>query len=222
MTTSRMTMLACCLVATLTTWGQTDRRNVLQSDISGTYRNAVQESFTKELNQNYGLSRGYHGMLDFGYTFGVGDYDFGRWEVNTTHGYQFNPYFFLGGGLGLHFMSTYETPASAIALDYRSRYVDVPVFAAARVTFLEQNITPYVDGKIGYFVTHGGGLYANISLGCRFGIWARQAVFFTVGYTYENLRFETFDHYMPNNIDYIRCSRHLGTHGVSVKLGYEF
>ena len=48
----------------------------------------------------------YRGFVDAGYSFGIGDYKFGRFEINTTHGYQFNPYFFLGAGLGFHFMSS--------------------------------------------------------------------------------------------------------------------
>lgn len=51
----------------------------------------------------------YRGFIDAGYSIGVGDYEFGRFEVNTSHGYQFNSYLFLGAGAGLHFMSSYET-----------------------------------------------------------------------------------------------------------------
>lgn len=38
---------------------------------------------------------GYRGGADLGYTIGVGDYDFGRFEISTTQGYQVNPYFFV-------------------------------------------------------------------------------------------------------------------------------
>lgn len=38
----------------------------------------------------------YRGFVDAGYDVGIGDYDFGRFVINTTHGYQFNPYIFLG------------------------------------------------------------------------------------------------------------------------------
>ena len=34
---------------------------------------------------------GYRGFVDTGYSVGIGDYDFGRFEVNTSHGYQINP-----------------------------------------------------------------------------------------------------------------------------------
>lgn len=42
------------------------------------------------------MQSGYKGHVDAGYSIGIGDYDFGRFEVNTTHGYQVNPYIFLG------------------------------------------------------------------------------------------------------------------------------
>ena len=40
-------------------------------------------------------SGNYKGYVDAGYSIGIGDYEFGRVEINTSHGYQFNPYFFL-------------------------------------------------------------------------------------------------------------------------------
>lgn len=40
------------------------------------------------------MQSGYKGHVEAGYSVGIGDYDFGRFEVNTTHGYQVNPYIF--------------------------------------------------------------------------------------------------------------------------------
>ena len=54
---------------------------------------------------------------------GIVDYEFGRFEVNTSHGYQFNPYIFLGAAVGLHFMPSYETPGMNIPLDVRDSKV---------------------------------------------------------------------------------------------------
>lgn len=77
----------------------------------------------------------YRGFIDAGYSIGVGDYEFGRFEVNTSHGYQFNPYLFLGAGVGFHFMSSYETSGMDIPLDVRDEKTDVPVFANIRCNF---------------------------------------------------------------------------------------
>ena len=69
------------------------------------------------------MQSGYKGHVEAGYSVGIGDYDFGRFEVNTTHGYQVNPYIFLGAGTGLHFMSSYKTGDMEIPLDVRDSKV---------------------------------------------------------------------------------------------------
>ena len=66
----------------------------------------------------------YRGYIDAGYSIGVGDYEFSRFEVNTSHGYQINPHLFLGAGAGLHFMSSYETKDMEITIEIRDRQVD--------------------------------------------------------------------------------------------------
>ena len=43
-----------------------------------------------------GLNKGYRGMVEFGNGFGWGDLNY-VFKLSTTHGYQFNPYFYLGG-----------------------------------------------------------------------------------------------------------------------------
>ena len=112
----------------------------------------------------------YRGFVDVGYSIGIGDYEFGRFEVNTSHGYQFNPYFFLGAGMGFHFMSSYETNGMEIALDKRDSKVDIPIFANAHCNFSKKKVAPFVDLKGGAFVTNNGGLYANASVGRRFSL----------------------------------------------------
>lgn len=166
---------------------------------------------------------GYRGFADFGYTVGVGDYEFGRFEVSTTQGYQFNPYFFVGGGVGFHFMQSYETAGMEIALDKRDAKVSIPLFADLRGTFSKRKFAPFIDLKAGYFLTNNDGLYGNISVGCRMTVKRKQAVSLSVGYTYEKLEFETFDRFMNStSMNYTRSSRKLDCEGISIKIGYEF
>lgn len=168
-------------------------------------------------------SNGYRGFADFGYTVGVGDYEFGRFEVSTTQGYQFNPYFFVGGGVGFHFMQSYETAGMEIALDKRDAKVSIPLFADLRGTFSKRKFAPFIDLKAGYFLTNNDGLYGNISVGCRMTVKRKQAVSLSVGYTYEKLEFETFDRSMNStSMNYTRSSRKLDCEGISIKIGYEF
>ncbi len=165
----------------------------------------------------------YRGYVDAGYTIGIGDYDFGRFEVNTSHGYQINPFVFLGAGVGLHFMPKYETPNMTIALDTRESKVDIPIFANARVNFMKKKFCPYIDIKGGTYVTNNGGLYVNASAGLRVATNEKQAVNISIGYTVEKLQFETFSSFKSyKNMDYYRSGRVLTTEGIALKVGYEF
>ena len=169
------------------------------------------------------ISSGYRFFIDGGYTIGIGDYDFGRFEFNVSNGYQINSFFFVGGGLGLHFMSKYETKNDGIALDQRKQKTDIPVFANLRADFGNGKISPFIDGKAGTYVTNNGGLYLNISAGCRIALKEQQAVNISVGYTSEELEFETFSSFISNkSMDYIRSPRKLTTEGITIKVGLEF
>jgi hypothetical protein len=164
----------------------------------------------------------YRGFIDGGYTIGIGDYDFGRFEINTSHGYQINPFVFIGGGLGLHFMSEYKT-GGTVSLDQRENKVDIPFFANFKANFSKGKITPFVDGKAGTYVTNNGGLYLNVSAGCRFAINEKQAIDVSVGYTSEELEFETFKSFTSSySMAYSTSPRKLTTEGIAIKLGFEF
>ena len=165
----------------------------------------------------------YRGYVDAGYTFGIGDYDFGRFEVNTSHGYQINPYLYVGAGVGLHFMSSYKTSGMDIPLDTRDNKVDIPVFANARCNILKGKISPFIDLKGGTYVNNNGGLYVNLSAGCRIATNSKQAVNISVGYTTEKLEFQTFSHFTSNyNLNYIRKPEIYNAEGITLKIGYEF
>lgn len=165
----------------------------------------------------------YRGFVDAGYSIGLGDYNLGRFEVNTTHGYQFNPYLFLGAGVGLHFMSSYKTSDMEIPLDVRDSKVDIPVYANVHCNFSKKKVAPFVDVKGGTFVTNNGGLYVNASVGCRVAINEKQAVNVSVGYASEKLEFETFQRFTSKyNLDYTRYGNKLDTEAVTLKVGFEF
>lgn len=165
----------------------------------------------------------YRGYVDAGYSVGIGDYDFGRFEVNTSHGYQINPYLFIGAGTGLHFMASYKTKDMDIPLDVRDSKVDIPVFANIRCNFLKKKVSPFVDVKGGTYVTNSGGLYVNASAGCRFSINEKQAINLSVGYTTEKLQFETFDRFTSHtSMEYTRYTTLYDTEAITVKLGFEF
>lgn len=183
---------------------------------------ALALSATANLAQN--VSREcYRGFFDGGYTIGVGDYTFSRFEVNTSHGYQITPSFFVGGGAGMHFMSSYETSSMVIPLDVRKSKVDIPLFVNARFNMSEGHYVPFLDVKAGKYITYEGGLYMNISLGCRIAMGEKNAVNIHVGYTTEQLEFETFYKFVSSSsMDYLRKGTLRTTEGIAVKIGYEF
>ena len=170
------------------------------------------------------FNSGYRGFVDLGYTIGVGDYEFGRFEISTTHGYQVHPYFYVGAGVGFHFMSKYETKGMEYAHDTRDSKVSIPLFVDLHSAFTKTKFAPFVDLKLGHFVTNGDGFYANISAGFRMKTIGKQAVTLSIGYTFEKLKFETFNRFTnPGiNMDYTRSSRLLDMEGISIKVGYEF
>lgn len=161
---------------------------------------------------------GYRGFADLGYTIGVGDYEFGRVEISTTHGYQVCPYFFVGAGVGFHFMSKYEN-----IIDKRDSKVSIPIYVDFHSTLMKTKFAPFVNVKLGHFVTNSDGFYANASAGVRMRTVGKQALTLSVGYTFEKLEFETFSHFTStSSLDYVRKPRELDTEGISIKVGYEF
>ncbi|HAE24525.1 MAG TPA: hypothetical protein DCG33_04230 [Prevotellaceae bacterium] len=155
----------------------------------------------------------YRGFVDGAYTIGIDEYDFNRIEINTSHGYQINPYIYVGGGFGFHFMSSYKTKGSTtFILENRDSHVDVPIFANIRANLSKGKITPFIDGRAGTFITHHGGQYLVASIGCRFSVNEKQAINVSVGCTSEKLEFEAFN---------LQPSKSTTT-GIVIKAGYEF
>ena len=110
------------------------------------------------------------------------------------------------------------------ALETHESKVSIPLFVDLHSQFMKTKFAPYVDIKLGHFVTNGDGFYANASAGIHMITIGHQAVTLSIGYTFEKLKFETFDKFThPGiNMDYTRSSRLLDTEGISIKVGYEF
>lgn len=155
--------------------------------------------------------RGYHGFVELG--MGVTIHDliwingekseyhkprgFGI-EVLTTHGFQFNNFFFLGGGVGIN--------------ECTETNVMVPIFGDLRVNVINKRISPVVDLKGGYAVGDHYGVYFSFNAGARFGFKRnpKSAIYtmFEVSYIEEE---ELID--ITDSSD---CLRYF------LKIGYEF
>lgn len=145
-----------------------------------------------------GVQRGYRGFADIGYSIGVGDFGEGRVELQTTHGYQFLPYFYMGAGVGVSFY-------------HKSEVVSVPIFADLRADLFNNSITPFIDFKIGYAVADVEGFYMSPSIGCRFGLDSNIALNASVGYTMQKYNWSYL---------FFKGSENCG--GLTIRLGVEF
>lgn len=153
--------------------------------------------------------KGYRGFVDIGGAVGVGDYGDGVFAVSTSHGYQFNPYIFVGAGIGVDYHFDYET-------------MFLPIFADLRGYFIDGRITPFVGIKIGYSPVDGTGLYFNPSVGASFGISRKLALNISIGYNLQ--RAEMYNIYYNysyyTGYSYYYSDETIGA--ITFKVGFEF
>lgn len=149
---------------------------------------------TNTFNNNSGNETGYKGFVDLGYTLGVGDWGVDRVELSTSHGYQFNPYLYVGAGVGVNYY-------------FDAEVVGLPIFAHVRGNILDNSISPYVDFRIGYSpLKDVQGLYMAPSVGCK--IYSFNV---SIGYVMQKAKYTYY---------YLDGSENCG--GFSIKVGYEF
>lgn len=128
------------------------------------------QNYSYKLNRR-GARKGYGGFIEGGYTFRSLE---SGMNFSTSHGYQFNPYFYTGVGVGV----------SLLASDTKTYYA-IPVFADFRFNFLNNSITPFIGVKVGYSFNDSEleGWYIAPAVGCRFSINRNLAVNLNIGYT---------------------------------------
>lgn len=174
------------------------------------------EKITKEIQDNrrssrssfdlgestYNQTRGYKGFVETGYSFGLDDHTTNRIELSTSHGYQFNPYLFLGAGLGVSYFSEVNEAA-------------VPLFADFRVNFTKKPSTPFANVQFGYANGDIDGIYLSTSVGMRFELPAKKALNLKLSFTLQNNEY-TYGF----NGHYFSDTESLNA--VGLKLGFEF
>lgn len=124
--------------------------------------------------------KGYRGNVEFGSCFLIGDnypyppfYSndaFIYYNVSTTHGYQFTPYFFIGAGVG--FMGW----KNAYGLE------NCPLFADARLNLSSKRWKPFIDCRIGIDLVNNSSLYISPSIGIQYSFTEKLGLFFKAGY----------------------------------------
>lgn len=166
----------------------------------------IRQSSSRNRSESGYKTRGYKGFVDLGYTAGVGDYAIGRFELTTSHGFQFNPYLFLGGGTGFQ-------------IYHEADVVTMPIFVDFRANFTKGSIVPFAGVKAGYsaqLTDDGGvGFYCAPSVGVKFMVNRRMALNLTAGYTVQMIDIGYSD-------NYYNYSGSVNMGGVSFKVGLEF
>ena len=116
---------------------------------------------------------GYCGYVDAGGLVAPSDDEMNSFTISTTHGYFFNPYFFLGAGVGIE---------SYI----QSNVYSIPLYATLRANFVDNWVTPYIDVRLGTAMIPNSYdkayLYFNPSLGVSIGVSSNLALNISVGY----------------------------------------
>ena len=157
--------------------------------------------------------RGYHGFVELGMGVTMHNFDgfasdsksqgFGI-DILTSHGFQFNNFFFLGGGAGI--------------TECTETNIMVPIFANMRINILNRRISPVIDIKGGYAVGDHDGAYISANIGVRIGLKKRvkSAMYVMAEMSYIGDSDQVgFIEESLNNKD-LQCERFM------LRVGYEF
>ena len=117
------------------------------------------------------------GYMGFGEETVFTDFD-DKWYggVNTTHGYQINQRFFVGGGAGV-FIRYKKSNRD-------NNKVGVPIYADFRYTMLKSKVTPFFEAKIGYCVADIDGFYASPTVGVDIAFTEKFGLYVALAYDY--------------------------------------
>ena len=120
-------------------------------------------------------AQNYQGDVNFAYGIGVGEPAFDGWNIQTVHGYRFNDYLFVGGGVGL---IKYSDISESI----------IPVFANVKGYLGNSHlVNPFVSLDLGYGIREEGGVYFSPAIGINIRAFRRLGVFVSVGYQYAKM-----------------------------------
>ena len=145
---------------------------------------------SKVSSPNTGLKRGYRGIVEFGTVFLP---DIGV-KLEVINGYQFNPYFSLGFGVGFHWYFGYENT------------ILLPLYADLRVNFLDKKVSPYISLGIVYSFNltdaEPAGMYFTPTCGIRFKFTERTSMNLGLGFGFQGFRYNYYYDYYSSGTDY--------------------
>jgi hypothetical protein len=150
-------------------------------DTSEVYKTMVMPSYHAKKPINH-MKSGYFNTTDFGILFGQGTYYSTQTaSLNMINGYQINPHFAVGLGVGFE---GYDLPLA-------------PIFVDAKYFFLEKSFSPFVSFQSGYAVplsnyvmadgkrANRGGVMLGANIGFRKYISDHFGFVASLGYRYQ-------------------------------------
>lgn len=167
---------------------------------------------TSNENSSSGAVMGYSGFIELGYVKGIGTYDFDRFELTTSQGFQINSHIFVGLGTGIKYF-------------YDESAYGIPFYTDFRINFLKKKVSPFAGFKLGYTTGDVSGLMLTPMFGCRFGFYKNFGLILSLGYDYQSGEVVTTYRYYSyySGTYYYNTSKHrenLG--GIFLKIGLEF
>lgn len=130
----------------------------------------------------------------------------------TSHGYQIDPIFFIGAGLGMERCGKLDNWI-------------VPLFVQGRADLQFGRFTPFGDLRIGANVSEGTGLYFSPTVGYRFNWGRKMGVNLGIGLTLGGYKAEHYEGTWTDpdsyEIHYIGTRRHMRAY-FSFRLGIDF
>lgn len=101
---------------------------------------------------------------------------------STSHGYQINPMFFIGAGLGMERCGNINS-GNWIA----------PIFIQGRADFKFGKFTPYGDLRLGADLAEGPGIYISPTIGYRFNWERKMGINIGAGLTLSGYKLECYE-----------------------------
>jgi hypothetical protein len=144
-------------------------------------------------------NKGYEGIVELGIIdYPNEDNDLPRFSFNAVNGYQFNPYFAMGLGVGLDVSHTqtskiYDVPITLDTRIYSSTRRTTPFFALA--FGFDQRIEP--NDNYYYKNDHPVGFVFAFQTGIRVAINKKAGMSFGIGYRLTTIHYQYF--YAQNN-----------------------
>ncbi len=99
---------------------------------------------------------------------------------STSHGYQFNPWVYVGAGFGIEKCTRYDLHL-------------FPVFVHGRTDLQFGRFTPFGEIRLGYNLTDDGGVYFAPNIGYRFNWGRKMGVNVGVGVTLQGIKTHIYE-----------------------------